>query len=1224
VLSKLERNWLLIVILEVAFFLRAYGMSFGLPYIYEADAHMYIDRAVRFLQTGDWDPYWFGNPASILMYLLAALYALYFVIAKSFRFFDNIQSFASYLRANPTYPYLIARGLMVFFGTLSTLLTYKIGRRVFDKRVGLIAAFLFAVIPMHVSASKIVRTDVMVTFFILLSFFYCIRILEENSLRGYMMAGVFAGLAIATKYFAALVTLMIVIARIMRKGKVLFQDGTNHGTNVSSAESWMFTYVVAAILAGLAIATKYSAALIILMIIVARIMRRQKTLFRESTGYGTGAPLPDGWMLFILGVWLAAFGVRFFYPFIPEIIPIYFPPDLTQRFLLLFKITPKTVVILGASLIVISMLPGRFVRAFRNFLRSALLNGRVMLALVLSVGCFFVATPFFLLDLPIAYDTIHWEVTEIHLGTERLPLLQNYGWYLENYLLHPQGVGVFVNIAAICGAFLIIWKKNTKAYLLLVFPLAYFLSVAGILGRALHWMMPMFSFSAVLAAAFMLKAASYISDRRKLGRYTSSILAIGVLLVVSPAVVRAIHQDYLLTQKDTRAYTKEWVEHNLPQGSKIGQEGCIGLHLDRSLFEVTEKFTLSHKDLEYYFEKGFSFLLVSDDRYGRYFADSDRYPHNVKFYRTLFDQGKLLKEFRPTRSRPGPTIKIFDVRNLKQSPVADNVTWQVDPSNLVIMIGSTATLPESTAATDLKNHIASKMGVAPSIVTDTYSGSEEIISIGLPTTSSEILSFVENRPLPKHDGYTVDIPLRGRIHVCSKTHGRGVVYGVYHLIHLMKFSGNKIVLEPASLYEEPDFRSRQLHVNEGLNTGMLVEETYEVMVEYPYRFNGIQEWEVYKNVMPSLSDKGYISRYGLELNDGRLYYEPPDHTVDGWAASVRNQLDPDRTNKYITSFCASSWEIYDAYQYPPFLQKTYDIVNGEYGKEVILRCLVDYRWHPHTIEQQWSRWKTVLNDLPFSDFQVQAYSDYGNEQTPWNPQLSPLLDGSVKGEKIVEFKLYDEQIHGGTGEGEELWPQMVDPIPQNRASYFKERLIQHKENGVEGVIVWLGKGYDTADVFCVNDEINLSSLYAFGALAWDTDQDVEDRVLYSWAEDRYGPEAAPRIAHYLVNTYEAFVYQVYDMDYTGTDYTQAIFGTYPHNMTTNPELDPRAKIAMDEMYYSLYAARPHLSASVYDEYLTRTDKLCDFLTDNCNPYIPPPQSNIKQQSLSSSQTSPML
>ena len=69
---------------------------------------------------------------------------------------------------------------------------------------------------------------------------------------------------------------------------------------------------------------------------------------------------------------------------------------------------------------------------------------------------------------------------------------------------------------------------------------------------------------------------------------------------------------------------------------------------------------------------------------------------------------------------PDRQLKLY-----RSSPGTINTTFrplksrEIDPSNLVIMKGSNATVPESTAATDLKDHIASKSGVSPDIVSDT-------------------------------------------------------------------------------------------------------------------------------------------------------------------------------------------------------------------------------------------------------------------------------------------------------------------------------------------------------------------------------------------------------------------------------------------------------------------------------------------------------------------------
>lgn len=336
--------------------------------------------------------------------------------------------------------------------------------------------------------------------------------------------------------------------------------------------------------------------------------------------------------------------------------------------------------------------------------------------------------------------------------------------------------------------------------------------------------------------------------------------------------------------------------------------------------------------------------------------------------------------------------------------------------------------------------------------------------------------------------------------------------------------------------------------------------------------------------------------------------------LDDWERKMRDQLDPDKNNKWITGFLASSWEVFgEPPDFVPILERTYNVCK-KYRVKCILRCLVDYSSGriPRCVAEQWDNWKRVLNALPFSDIEIQAYSDFYCEQAPWNPtspKLDPILNNTVTGEKVAEFKLYDETIHGGNwGGGHGIYPQMDDPIPQCWADFWKDRFTRHKNNGVIGVCTWLGKGccLSRIDAWPTNDEINISSLYAFGSLAWDVDQDVESEVLYNWAEDKYGRKAAPHIAHYLVNTEPAWLYQTWKMDYTNEGCRENPRGYYQKPSSFNRKLDPRAKAAMDEMYNSLYAAKPYLPASVYNEYKTRTDKLVDAATCNCGGYLPFP------------------
>ena len=56
--------------------LRALGLHFGLPYLYNPDEPYAFDAALRMALTGDLNPHWFGHPGSFNMYILAALFSI--------------------------------------------------------------------------------------------------------------------------------------------------------------------------------------------------------------------------------------------------------------------------------------------------------------------------------------------------------------------------------------------------------------------------------------------------------------------------------------------------------------------------------------------------------------------------------------------------------------------------------------------------------------------------------------------------------------------------------------------------------------------------------------------------------------------------------------------------------------------------------------------------------------------------------------------------------------------------------------------------------------------------------------------------------------------------------------------------------------------------------------------------------------------------------------------
>lgn len=96
--------------------------------------------------------------------------------------------------------YFLVRLVAAVAGTLSLWLTFLIGRRLFDARVGLLAAALLAAVPGHVSHSALFKPDVLVVLFTVLAVWWSLGAVLEPRLGRFLLAGCGVGLAVAAKY----------------------------------------------------------------------------------------------------------------------------------------------------------------------------------------------------------------------------------------------------------------------------------------------------------------------------------------------------------------------------------------------------------------------------------------------------------------------------------------------------------------------------------------------------------------------------------------------------------------------------------------------------------------------------------------------------------------------------------------------------------------------------------------------------------------------------------------------------------------------------------------------------------------------------------------------------------------------------------------------------------------------------------------------------------------
>ena len=221
-------GYLLLIILILGFALPLFGISYGLPDLYRYDEISYVETALRFGSTFNFNPHSFTH-GSLLNYVLFFVYAAVYIVLFLFRLVSSPADFLiKYYIANPTLLILVGRITQVFFGVGTVVVTYLIGRRLFNKRVGLIGAYLLSISFLYVRHTHYIKADVLACFLLTLAFLFATKVFkmrqdinkghaQENDTKFFALTGLFIGLAISAKYHTALGYTFLVFLQILSK-----------------------------------------------------------------------------------------------------------------------------------------------------------------------------------------------------------------------------------------------------------------------------------------------------------------------------------------------------------------------------------------------------------------------------------------------------------------------------------------------------------------------------------------------------------------------------------------------------------------------------------------------------------------------------------------------------------------------------------------------------------------------------------------------------------------------------------------------------------------------------------------------------------------------------------------------------------------------------------------------------------------------------------------------
>jgi hypothetical protein len=203
------KPWMLILggIVLLALALRLWGIKYGMPFAYQIDEErIYVRKAARMLHAHSINPHYQHNPP-LFTYLLELIYLIKYGTSGAYNLLGAVPGRETLWE--------IGRVCSALIGTVGVWLTFVVGRRFFDRRTGLVAAFLMAVAFLPVFYSHVALNNVPAMAAGMVGLLGAAGVMKRGARRDYVVAGIGVGLAAATKYLDGIVLLPVICAALV-------------------------------------------------------------------------------------------------------------------------------------------------------------------------------------------------------------------------------------------------------------------------------------------------------------------------------------------------------------------------------------------------------------------------------------------------------------------------------------------------------------------------------------------------------------------------------------------------------------------------------------------------------------------------------------------------------------------------------------------------------------------------------------------------------------------------------------------------------------------------------------------------------------------------------------------------------------------------------------------------------------------------------------------------
>jgi hypothetical protein len=201
---RTPENLLLTAIFVVAAIARIWGLAFGLPHPAARPDEDAVASIAGSFYEGNFEPPVFIYPPLFMLVLAATMWL---VFTKMPQVFDRLG--VSFRIPDLTIPSerIVARLLSAAAGVMSVWLLFSIGERLFGRVAAFVGAAFLALAFLHVRDSHFGVTDMPMSCMLLVGFLAIVKLSESGSPRDLVAAALLTGLAVATKYNAGVLVL---------------------------------------------------------------------------------------------------------------------------------------------------------------------------------------------------------------------------------------------------------------------------------------------------------------------------------------------------------------------------------------------------------------------------------------------------------------------------------------------------------------------------------------------------------------------------------------------------------------------------------------------------------------------------------------------------------------------------------------------------------------------------------------------------------------------------------------------------------------------------------------------------------------------------------------------------------------------------------------------------------------------------------------------------------